>query len=592
MHCRSGIGETFVAFGPIWKQQISFARLLLRNLVQDLRQLSGSAAVSSGSSSRGADEPELGSNAVRSQNAKLLGLACCVAAIAEAAPAATDPELLQQALGCFAVRLRRPPAPETGAVVELLASAGQLATAADMALAKQSASSGAAAAAAPSAEAIFVQLAAMQLDAGGERVSVQLSTTQTGGRAAPKNSPAVLQIYEAAADFIEAALSMPGVAARPAALAPALHVQLTWLRFLQQHTSSAAMEAAASRVMHRRGGALLRLRDHSSTVLLQPLAKLLVFLLQQSAAATDALLSDAATLARAEHAEAQGEGAAALLFSLRLLHKALPMLPPARAMAVWTVLGPAAMPASPLAASNQPLWLELLQVLHAASSIAVPQGPEVAAEVLLLMTEVLLWQRAEESVLLHALRWLQQMAAALPADMAASAGGRAALVGALAAAGAAAESDHARLREVALHALAVLASRPPGSAALLADPQAAAELYQRAAMRLADLSGPVAQAAQELVVATAAVLALRGSLATPSPPPPDDRLFALAVQPQQHGFAPPQLQQLLSFLMTAAESPGASGAPESWLPCLLASLPELPVAASTAGFEGPGVTSR
>ena len=654
--CRAALGETFIAFGPAWEQHAGFARSLLRNLAQDLAGMAG------GGTQGGAAQPEEAEGGTeasepassRDRLHKFLGLSTSVAAIAEAVPAAAEPMLLQQVLDILAKKIQDTAPPlDAASVVDVLTVAGRLAVPAGKALDAGTASTpaGATMQNPPSAPAASTAAATESADAGRERMAVQLAAislreggpSATGGTAPgpPASTPPAStaegpgttsstspaeQIYLSAAACIESALALPAVVARPAALAPLLLVQLQWLRFLQRHGPPAAMDAAAAVVMGSGGGALLRLRAHSSTALLQPLAQLLVFLLQHSPTATAQLLADAVQLARGQQ-EGQGEPAATLIFSLRLLHKALPMLPAARAAAAWAALAPEALPSAALATASPSLWLELLMVLQAASALKVKESPGSASKVLQLQAAVLSWDGAEEAVHLHALRWLQATAAALPPPAVPHQGdvtspaedsrgpsgplsGRppgTAVRAVLLAAMAAACSASARIREAALHSIAALAASRLGSTALLLDDAAASQLYQLAIVALADLAPAAAQAAQRLVLAAAGVLALRGSLgpgssteAADCPPGPaslsGDDWYALALQPQQHGFAPQQLRQLMSYLLSPGDE-GAAGAtpeaqPQAWLPRLLAALPGLPTPASAGGYEGPTITRR
>eukprot|EP00887_Chlorella_sp_A99_P005628 scaffold1.g5628.t1 len=625
---RASLGQTFAAFAPVWQQHAAFARSLLRSLGRDLSKLAEAepgpapAATKPGQDD-GADGGKKDYEAGAAQLAKLLGLSTCVAAIAGAMPADAQPTVLQQALGSLASRMRRPPPPDAAAVGEMLTVACRLADAAGKCLAAGAGSVGGSASPSPSGAQSRAGPPAM---ANGQEVAGQMATLclegaslspspvspalNSTGAEAVLASPAE-QIYDSAAACMEAALSLPAVTARPAALASVLQAQLLWLRFLQQHAPEAAVDRAAVDVMDAGDGALLRLRGHSSTVLLQPLAKLLVFLLQHSPTAMEQVLADAAQLVCSQQWDEQqhGEAASALLFSLRLLHKALPMLPLARAEAVWAALLPLASAPAGLAAGSQPLLLML--VLEAAGSLAFAQHPTMVTDALQLQVAVLQSSAIDESVRLHVLKWLRTTSMSLPQAGGGSAGDStmaAATARAVAAVAAAVDASSPRVREAALLALASLAASQSGSAALHLEPAAAAELYQQAVSRLADVAAPVAQAAEHLLLAEAGVLALRGSWpgggGERCPVSPSDVQYALAVQPQQRGFAPDQVQQLLSYLTgAAADEDGTSNVPgesatggvqqdAAWLLRLLHALPELPAPAAAGGYEGPLVTER
>lgn len=453
------------------------------------------------------------------------------------------------------------------------------------------------------------------------------------------------QLFRAVASFATAAASQACVLAQPSAVLALLAAARSWAHMMvqQQQQPAALLPAPGQPGRQSDAGAwLLGLRAYSNKEVVLHTAQLLVLVVQHSPAALEVLLADtvaqAAALDAAEAPSRQppssaqlpaAEGPAALLlFNLQLLQAAALQLTDAGLLALWRRLLPLARPGSALAVSasqrqeEQPhrLWLQLLGLLQAAGQhlaagtehgTAATDGVALAAaadDALLLLADVLtsgsVAGAAADPILLAALQWLQE-AAAWPhnAHIQGTASGSSVAAALRASLGCTALPS-AAVRAAALCATRAWVCSGRGCAVLLQDPTLAAALFQAAILHLSDLHPPSAEAAQELLLAAAAPLALSGALATSpnssSGPAVMPEAAAVALQAQQLGFRPAQLQQWLVYL-TGSDGPvavltsaGRQQLPSlrQWLPRLLHSMQASAVPAGERSSGASDSTSR
>lgn len=600
---RPALSRTLAAFAAQWRQQPAFAASLLGSLLADMQQLAGKAAAEAAGDAAGATLKQV------------LALAACVLPILDAAAAARLPGCQQHLLQLLsaaqqavtaAAAADSAAAPAAGVAAELAGHVGRLAALAPAAAASPPAVASAQAAGAQRAQPAAAgspRVAVQLLGSGMEGLSLQaehvrlkLSVDEgpagsTATQPAAQTAACLEQLLAAVAAFAAAAAGQAGVLAQPTAVLALLSALRSWLLLLQ--AQGVLLDSAAQLLLA--GGAspqlsdssgcgsaaswLLALRSYASREVVQQVAQLLLLLLAHSRGALDALLADTRQLAADDGSDPAT--AAALSFNLRLLQAAVPQLPPAQLAALLQQLLPHARPAGALAPR---LWQSLLQLLQpAAQRLATCREPVAAApldQVLPLCAAILGsagdGKAPPEAVALLALQWLQQ-AAAWPASDSSSEGRLAAPLGA---ALACAEAQSAAVRAAALTTVCAWVGSEHGSRLLLGDAAAAAALYQTALLHLSDAEPAVAAAARELLAAAAAPLALAGSLgaggssgggSSSTSSAAMAAAAAGALQPQQLGFTPAQLQRLLSHL-TEAGSPAGEPPLRHWLPRLLCSM--------------------
>ena len=644
---RPALTRALAALGAQWRQQPDFTAALLSSLLADMLRLAskagaaaqagGDAAAEAGSSLRqvlalaACVPPLLDAAAATRLSAcqkhleQLLGtfrqavLAAAAAGSAAAAPAAVAAELAGHAAR---LAVLAPAAATVAATTAAEAAAGAAVPAVDVQQAG-----------APEPR-VAVQLVAASL-AGlslqEERVQLKLAIT-ADGPCSPRGSRAVAapaaaglqQSFAAVAAFAAAAAEQAAVLAQPAAVLALLVALRSWLLMLQAQAvpldDAAALllpagsqaRSLASSGSGSSSGWLLSLRTYSSKEVLLQAAQVLLPLVQHASVALASLLADTAQLASEQQVT---DEAAALRFNLCLMHAAVAHLPPAQLASVWQQLLPVAqqhvdgtrLQAAASEGEQQrgsEAWLQLLQLLLAThQQLAAGGGAEadgVAVEALCLLTALLASSQltSSEPATLLALQWLQQAAGwQLPEAGAAAAGSSTASVSdchvaaAMQAALACTTAGPAAVRAAALAALHALAGSRHGSSVLLIDPSAAAALFQAALLHLADLDPVAAAAAQQLLTAAAAPLALSSCLATAggsawAPSEAAAEAAAVALQPQQLGFKPAQLQQLLEYvagsegpaavLTSAGHQAAPAPALQQWLPRLLHTMRAVP----------------
>jgi hypothetical protein len=645
------LSRTFAAFGAQWRQQPAFTAALLGSLTADVQRFADKAAPPGAGAGGGTADNE-GASSLR----QLLALAACVLPMLDATVTARHPACQQHLLHLLAAfqQAASAVAGAPAAVMELAGHVGRLA-----ALAPAAAAAAAAATSdkpssegpqQPAGEHVAVQLIAADVQAlsvqevqpaaaNVERMLVKLHISEQSAAApaaaVPTSEAEVVrglqQQFAAVAAFAEGAASQAEVLAQPAAVLALLAAVRSWLQLLGQQPAGAAAGAGAVLLAaasdsggqgssrSSRSSWLLALRSYSSTEVVLQAAQLLLQVLQHSpAAALVALLSDTelqmAALCSSERNQSEAEVAPALLlFNLQLLQAAVPQLPAAGLFEAWQRLLPLARPGVQLAASGDQqasqLWQLLLRTLHAIAQRLALGGQQepaggatgaVANQSLDLLATIIAGHctgtsSTPEPVLLLALHWLRQMAE-WPAPQAPAAGSDG-LAATLASALASVESPSAQLRAAALTALRAWVCGSKGCSLLLQDAPLASELFQTAVLHLADLHPAAAAAAQELVLAAAAPLALSSTLtATDASPrsnggsPAASDAVAAALQAQRLGLRPAQLQQWLDHL-TGTPGPTAvltaagqhQAAPlRQWLPRLLASMQAVP------GSSNPG----
>lgn len=603
---RPALSRTLAAFAAQWRQQPAFTASLLGSLLADVQRLAAKAAAEAAGDAAGATLKQV------------LALAACVLPILDAAAAARLPgcqQHLLQLLGAFqqavtaAAAADSAAAPTAAVAAELAGHVGRLAALAPAAAASPPASQSAQAedeqqpqSASAESPRVAVQLLVsgmVGLSLHEERVRLQLSVDEgpagsTTTRSLAQAAEHLGQLFAAVAAFAAGATGEADVLAQPATVLALLAALCSWVQMLQ--AQGVQLDGAAELLLpgasdSSGGGAgsaaswLLALRSYASREVVQQAAQLLLFLLQHSRSALDAVLADSAQLAA--DGSSEPAAAAALSFNLRLLQAAVPQLPPAQLASLLQQLLPHAEPAGAFAPRLLQSLLQLLQA--AAQRLATCREPAAAAtldQVLPLCAAILgsAGESPPEAVTLLALEWLQQ-AAAWPASVISE--GR--LAAPLSAALACAEAQSAAVRAAALAAARAWVGSEHGSRLLLRDAAAAAALYQAALLHLSDAELAVAAAARELLAAAAAPLALAGSLGATGGSSSSSscassavlaEAAAAALQPQRLGFTPAQLQRLLRHL-TDASGPAAvlTGSGEQsppalrqWLPRLLCSM--------------------
>lgn len=460
---------------------------------------------------------------------------------------------------------------------------------------------------------------------------------QQGNTAAPAAPPtaqlvdSLQQLFAGVAAFAASAAGMPDVLAQPAAVLALLAATRSWVQMLL--SQSVPLSPAADLLLpHGGSGWLLALRAYGNRDVILQAAQLLLLLLQHTPAALPALLDDTERQLLQLRADGSGEAAgaagepasvaAALRFNLQLLQAAATQLPPSSLGAAWQRLLPLAQPQTPLAVvpAEQPdqaphrLWLLLLRLLQTtAERLAAGRQPAASGlqqEWLALLASLLSQHAsAPDAVLLIALECLEHSAAwpapaaeagSLEEDGSTARSGEDPVAAALQAALACCDAPSAAVRAAALTAARAWVDGERGSCLLLRDAATAAAIYRAALLHLSDLHPPAAAAAEQLLVAAAAPLALSGALAGTSAGDSSAGAAAAgaaatALQRQQLGFRPAQLQQWLGYLEggdgpAAVLTPaGQRAAPplQQWLPRLLHSMQAVP----PPGSESRGVSS-
>lgn len=495
--------------------------------------------------------------------------------------------------------------------------------------------------------------------AGSEHVQLRLAI-QPGATAGGEGSAAVsqsaaadslLQLFGAVAAFAEAALSNVSILAHTATVISTLAAVRAWLQMLvqqQQQPGSLGvpLDATATMLLPRSASSptavsagsdcwLLSLLGYGSKDVVLQVAQLLALLLPHSPAALGAVLSaiQAAGLAAGAAEEsarssqeaaslpaagwgAEGADAAALLLSnFRLLEAVLPELPAAGLETVWQHLLPLAAegllgPGGRQQASLLQAQQQFLRLLLATGQRLVDdcQQFKVAADALAALARVLSSTSLPETILLATLQWLAQAAGWLAHQEAAAASvgagspaGSNSISAVLSAALACTDAPSAAVRTAALGAARALVSSSQGAALVLADTEAAGQLYRCALLHLSDVQSEAAAAAQQLLEAAAAPLVLASAAGAASTGSRGGTSAAAraateaALGPQHLGFRPPQLQQLLGFLsspdapsaLLTAAGPQQAAPLRHWLPRLLHTTRAVPVPAEERSARSP-----